>query len=128
MFIRPAFIRTMVTVWVMLFALASCDEVKGNVALSGPKRYKSEVSANLLEIKDEIEKNGQVSEPSYNKLSGILDRYKDEFGGKGSYHNLQEIKKHLDTGRENPSAAFQANQEAIIMVGRAQDVLMTEVQ
>jgi len=121
-------IRAAVLGLLLMLVTASCDEVTKNVATSGPKRYKAEVSSLLLEMKAEIESSGAASDRTYKKLEGIVEKWKTEMGAKQSYINLTDMKKHIDAARAEPGKAFQSYREAGLMLTRTLDTLKTEVQ
>lgn len=110
-----------------LLGLCSCN----SLALTGPKKYKVDLSNILLAVKGDIENTGAVSEKNVTKLQEFLDANREEFGTKGSFIRTQEA---LDSILASQSAiaegkdGFMMLQEAKQSIYSAQDMLKTEVK
>jgi hypothetical protein len=114
---------------VALLALtASCDVIQGNVALSGPKRYKSELSALALQMKDEIDQKGEISGGTDKKLAELMTNWEPEMGKLGSFIKLRDIRASMDEIKANPSVQFKKNQQIALDISDMLEILKTEVK
>ena len=113
---------------IVIAVLTGCDVLKENVATSGPKRYKVVITQCLENARREIDENGAVSNVTYEQLTDILAKYKDELGGNGSYMAATEAKDEMDKARADKAVEFKAYQEAKLKIDRVLDALQTEIK
>lgn len=98
-----------------------------SLALGGAQKYKVDLTNILMKIQDEINKDGAVSDQTFNKFQTFMEDSKEEFGGKGSYYRAEEVMKCLVEARTNPENAFMQYQSAKLEITLCFDMLKTEV-
>lgn len=108
----------------ILFNLVGCK----TLALSGEKKYKVDLSNVVLNIKDEIEKTGDVSDDKLVKFEKLMDKYRDQFGDKGSFQFATQALAELKEAKANPDDAFKMLNVAVGDCGQVLEMLKTEIQ
>ncbi|MBN2082629.1 hypothetical protein JW859_10550 [bacterium] len=108
----------------LLLSIFGCT----SLALSGDKKYKTDLTNVLLKIKAEIESDGDVPETSISKLEKLLSKSEAEFGKKGSFREAQLIVADLKKANEEPGNKFNLNQNALLKIIGVLETLKTEVQ
>jgi hypothetical protein len=98
------------------------------LALGGEKKYKVDLQNALLRISDQIEKNGEVSDDAIAKLQGVLEKYKEDFSGNGSYTSAESLIETLNKVKDEPGNEFSINQSALVIISDIQDTLKTEIK
>jgi len=115
-------------VWLVLativFGVVCCK----TLALSGEKKYKVSLSNVLLNVKDEIETDGVVSDKIYNKFAAFLESSEEEFGNRASHMLSKEALESIRLAKDDPSRTFEHNQNALMSIANVQDALKTEVR
>lgn len=109
---------------VLVALLLGCNAL----ALGGAKKYKVDLQNVLMNIQDEVESEGIVSDRTYSKFQNFMEKYKEDYGNKGSYIKAQNVLEHLTAARNDPENAFMEYQKAKMEITLAQDLLKTEVQ
>src|SRR5688572_26761068 len=108
--------------------MSSCDVISQNVATSGPKRYKSEVSSMALEMKDNIAVKGEILPSTRTKFNNIMKNWEKEMGGTGSYIKLKEIQTVLEKIDKAPASAFREQQQINLNLEELLEILKTEIK
>lgn len=98
------------------------------LALGGAKKYKVDLQNILMNITDEIDRDGKVAERTYSKFQSFMDKYEEEYGRKGSYVKALNVMEHVTAARNTPDNAFMEYQKAKMEITLCQDLLKTEVQ
>ena len=104
--------------------LASCNQL----ALTGPQKYKTDLSATCSRIVLDLDQNGEVSAYAFGKLEKVLKNWEEDFSGKGSFMKAIEIRDLINEAREDPNGAFQKYQAVRMKITEIQSVLQTEVK
>lgn len=97
------------------------------LALSGAKRYKTEMNNVLLNAQRDFEKDGAVSATTKGKMEKLLTKYQTEFGEKGSYMRFKEMYDLIVEAEAKPNEAFQKYQVAMQKKSDAEGYLTTEI-
>lgn len=108
----------------LLLGIVGCNAL----ALGGEKKYKVDLQNALLRISDQIEKDGVVTDSAISKLQGVLDKYAEEFAGRGSYTSTLNLIDTLNKIKDEPQNEFIINQSALVIITDIQDTLKTEVK
>ena len=58
---------------------------------SGHGRYKTEVLSTLSAIENDINGKGNIQQKNVDKLEGVLEKWRDEYGKKGSFIRAEEV-------------------------------------
>lgn len=103
--------------------IAACN----SLALSGDKRYKTEINNVLLSAASDFEKNGSVSAVTTKKMETLLTKYEAEYGGKGSYMRVKEMLDLIKEAEANPTGAFNIYRQALQKKTEAEGYLTTEI-
>jgi hypothetical protein len=98
------------------------------LALGGAKKYKVDLQNILMNIQDEVDRDGMVSDRTYNKFKGFMDKYQEEYGRKGSYIKAKNVLEHVTNARGDSENGFMEYQKAKMEITLCQDLLKTEVQ
>lgn len=114
--------------WLVLATIVVGVVCCNTLALSGEKKYKVDLSSILLNIVDEIETDGVVSERTYTKFAGLLERTEEEFGVRSSHMLSKDALKALQNAKEDPNSAFDHYQNALMNIANVQDALKTEIR
>lgn len=122
-----ASIRNAVLV-MMAFCIGLQIVACNSLALSGDKRYKTEVNNVLLNAQADFDKNGAISEATQKKMTALLTKYEAEYSGKGSYMKLKDMVTAIDEAEADPANAFKKYQAALAMKHEAENFLTTEFQ
>ena len=107
-----------------VLAVASCN----TIAITGDKKYKSDMSNALQNVKNEIEQNGSVSDAKLKKLESLLASYQEEYSKKGSHIISTEAVEMIYKAKEDPANEFKLLQQANQSIYQALDTLKTEVK
>jgi len=108
----------------LLLGMLSCN----SLALSGDKKYKTDLTNVLLKIKAQIEQEGDVPEGSVTKLEKLLDNNEEQFGKKGSFREATMIVEDLKNANADPAQKYSMNQNALLKIIGVLETLKTEVQ
>ncbi len=126
MIARKALLFVAALVVIALFT--GCDVLKQNIATSGPKRYKVQLTQCLEDARREIDQDGEPREVTVTQLHEILANYEKEMGTFGSYMAAKEAADFIDQAKADQSNAFKLYQEAKLKIDRVLDALQTEVK
>ncbi|MCC7478267.1 hypothetical protein IT575_07380 [bacterium] len=113
---------------VVFALLTSCDVLKQNIATSGPKRYKVQLTQCLEDARREIDQDGEPREVTVTQLKEILTNYEKEMSSFGSYMAAKEAADFIDQARADQANSFKLYQEAKLKIDRVLDALQTEVK
>jgi hypothetical protein len=109
----------------LLGILASCQ----SLALSGSRKYKTDLLNALLNIESEIEKDGAVTDRNIDKLEKVLARYEPEYGKKASFMYASEVLRICkDVQTNKPADAFSQYKSVQMQITNTGEVLKTEVE
>src|SRR5688572_27958027 len=113
---------------VLLLVTTGCDIMSKNIAVSGPKRYKSEVAAVLGDAKEQLDTDGKLKPATRSKIDSIVTRYEAEFKDMSSMRALKKAQEELDKMVSEPNNAFQHKDQAMYNFAEALKYLETEVR
>jgi len=114
----------LVLVAFMLGTVAACR----TVAISGPQKYKVDISNVLLKMKLELDRDGQITDATISKLENVLAKHEEEFAGKGSYLRAQEILQLEEIARAEPAKAFHQHEAIKMDIDMIFEMLKTEIK
>jgi hypothetical protein len=114
--------------WLVLATIVVGVVCCKTLALSGEKKYKVDLSNVLLNIKDEIDTNGVVSDKTYNKFADFLEKSEEEFGIRASHMLSKDALESIRQAKDDPNSKFQHYQNALMSIANVQDALKTEVK
>ncbi len=97
------------------------------LALGGAQKYKVDLTNILMQVQDEIDNEGVVSDQTFNKFKTFMENNEEEFGNKGSYVKAENALECLITARNDPEKAFFQQQSAKLEINLCFDMLKTEV-
>jgi hypothetical protein len=103
--------------------LASCN----SLALTGAKKYKTDMNNALTNIDQEISKDGKVSDKSLAALEAKLAAYKTTFGEKPSYKYMVSVVDLIKKAQGDPNQAFSLYQQTSQQIAMILDTLKLEV-
>ena len=98
------------------------------LALGGAKKYKVDLQNIMMNIQDEVNRDGLVSDGTYRKFQNFMEKYEEDYGRKGSYVKALNVMEHVTAAKNNPDNAFMDYQKAKMEITLCQDLLKTEVQ
>ena len=104
--------------------VASCT----TLALEGDRKYKVDLTNVLVVIRDEISNEGEVSERSAQKLDGVLAKYEEKYGRKGSFQHSSDIPELIKSASANPETSFDTLQQIQHKITMILDTLKTEIR
>jgi hypothetical protein len=97
------------------------------LALGGAQKYKVDLTNILMNVQDEIESEGQVSDRTFNKFQSFMENNEEEFSSKGSYIKAEEVLDFIIEARNSPDDSFMKYQSAKVEITLVFDMLKTEV-
>jgi hypothetical protein len=114
----------------LLIALlaTSCDVLTKNVATSGPKRYKVEVTKVLDNMKADISTKGEISTTTRKQFESLLAKWESEMKSRATYIRMKDIQKSIAKVDSGEGSAFKEQQQITAWIGEIYDVLQTEVE
>jgi len=104
--------------------IAACN----SLALSGDKRYKTELNNVLLSAQSDFDKDGAVSPTTLKKMEGLLGKYRAEYAEKGSFIRFQEMVDLINRAEQTPAEAFGLYREAFAKKIECESYLTTEIK
>jgi hypothetical protein len=108
--------------------LSGCDVLKQNIATSGPKKYKVEITNAILDIKRDLDEQGEISEGHMAAFRKVMDKWEGEMGGRGSYMSATKAWDAMQLAKSDPANAFKHNRNALGEFDRILETLTTEVK
>ena len=112
----------------ILLLVSSCDVLTKNVATSGPKRYKVEVTKVLDNMKADIANKGEITPTTRKQFEALLSKWESEMSSRATYIRMKDIQKSIAKIDSGEGSAFKEQQQITAWVGEIYDVLQTEVE
>jgi hypothetical protein len=104
--------------------LVACN----SLALSGDKRYKTEINNVLLNCNEDFSKNGEVSDATVAKMDKMVTKYQADYGEKGSFIRFKEMIELVKKAKADSANAFNLMQQAMMKKSEVEGYLTTEVK
>lgn len=91
----------------------------------GHGRYKTELLSTLSAIENDINTKGKIQEKNVTKLEKVLEKWEDEFGGKGSFIRAKEV---LELAQKSLAGedVFNTNQSLKVTAEGVRSYMQTE--